>query len=31
MTEWIMHHIAQPAVDGMAAEGTPFWGFFTAG
>ncbi len=31
MTEWILHHIAQPAVDGMAAEETPFSGVLYIG
>ncbi len=31
MTEWILHHIAQPAVDGMAAEDTPFSGVLYIG
>jgi phosphoribosylamine---glycine ligase len=31
MREWIMHHIAQPAVAGMAAEGTPFAGVLYCG
>ena len=31
MREWIMHHIAQPTIDGMAAEGTPFVGVLFVG
>jgi phosphoribosylamine--glycine ligase len=31
MTEWILHHIAQPTVDGMAAEDTPFTGVLYCG
>jgi len=31
MTEWILHHIAQPTVDGMAAEDTPFSGVLYCG
>ncbi len=31
MTEWIMHHIAQPTIDGMAAEDTPFTGVLYCG
>jgi phosphoribosylamine--glycine ligase len=31
MTEWILHHIAQPAIDGMAAEETPFTGVLYCG
>jgi phosphoribosylamine--glycine ligase len=31
MTEWIMHRIAQKAVDGMAAEETPFVGVLYCG
>jgi phosphoribosylamine---glycine ligase len=31
MTEWILHHIAQPAIDGMAAEDTPFAGVLYIG
>ncbi len=31
MTEWILHHIAQPTVDGMAAEETPFTGVLYCG
>ena len=31
MREWIMHHIAVPAVDGMAAEDTPFVGVLYIG
>ena len=26
MTEWILHHIAEPTIRGMAEEGTPFAG-----
>jgi phosphoribosylamine--glycine ligase len=31
MTEWILHHIAQPTIDGMAAEETPFAGVLYCG
>jgi len=31
MTEWIMRHIAEPTVAGMAAEGTPFVGVLYIG
>jgi phosphoribosylamine--glycine ligase len=31
MTEWILHHIAQPAIDGMAQEDTPFVGVLYCG
>jgi phosphoribosylamine--glycine ligase len=31
MTEWILHHIAQPTVQGMAAEETPFMGVLYCG
>jgi phosphoribosylamine--glycine ligase len=31
MTEWIMHHIAEPTIRGMAAEGTPFAGVLYCG
>ncbi len=31
MTEWIMHHIAEPTVRGMAEEGTPFVGVLYCG
>jgi phosphoribosylamine---glycine ligase len=31
MREWIMHHIAVPAVNGMAAEDTPFAGVLYIG
>jgi phosphoribosylamine---glycine ligase len=31
MTEWIMHHIAEPTVRGMAEEGTPFAGVLYCG
>ena len=31
MTEWILHHIAQPTVRGMAEEGTPFTGVLYCG
>jgi phosphoribosylamine--glycine ligase len=31
MREWILHHIAQPTVDGMAAEDTPFAGVLYIG
>jgi phosphoribosylamine--glycine ligase len=31
MTEWIMHHIAEPTIAGMAAEGTPFSGVLYCG
>ncbi len=31
MTEWIMHHIAIPTVEGMAAEDTPFSGVLYCG
>ncbi len=31
MRDWLVHHIAQPAIDGMAAEGTPFLGVLYCG
>jgi phosphoribosylamine--glycine ligase len=31
MTEWILHHIAEPTVRGMAEEGTPFIGVLYCG
>ncbi len=31
MTEWILHHIAQPTIDGMAEEETPFVGVLYCG
>jgi len=31
MTEWVLHHIAQPTVDGMAAEENPFTGVLYCG
>ena len=31
MSEWILHHIAEPTVDGMAAEDTPFTGVLYCG
>lgn len=31
MGDWILHHIARPAVDGMAAEDTPFTGVLYCG
>jgi len=31
MSEWIMHHIVQPTIDGMAAEETPFVGVLYCG
>jgi len=31
MSDWILHHIAQKAVDGMAAEETPFVGVLYCG
>ena len=31
MTEWILHHIAQPTVQGMADEDTPFSGVLYCG
>ena len=31
MTEWILHHIAEPTVRGMAAEDTPFAGVLYCG
>jgi phosphoribosylamine--glycine ligase len=31
MTEWILHHIAQPTVHGMAEEGVPFVGVLYVG
>ena len=31
MTEWILHHIAQPTVEGMADEETPFTGVLYCG
>ncbi|TCK72654.1 phosphoribosylamine--glycine ligase [Acidipila rosea] len=31
MRDWILHHIAQPTIDGMAAEETPFTGVLYCG
>lgn len=31
MREWLLHHIAQPTIDGMAAEDTPFTGVLYCG
>jgi phosphoribosylamine--glycine ligase len=31
MTEWVLRHIAEPTVKGMAAEGTPFAGVLYVG
>jgi phosphoribosylamine--glycine ligase len=31
MSEWILHHIAEPTVQGMAAEDTPFTGVLYCG
>jgi phosphoribosylamine--glycine ligase len=31
MSEWILHHIAKPTVEGMAAEDTPFAGVLYCG
>jgi phosphoribosylamine--glycine ligase len=31
MRDWILHHIAQPTIDGMAAEETPFVGVLFIG
>jgi len=31
MREWLVHHIAQPTIDGMAAEDTPFVGVLYCG
>ena len=31
MQQWIVHHIAQPTIDGMAAESTPFVGVLFVG
>ena len=31
MTEWILHHIAEPTVRGMAEEDTPFTGVLYVG
>ena len=31
MTEWILHHIAEPTIRGMAEEGTPFIGVLYCG
>ena len=31
MTEWILHHIAQPTIQGMAEEDTPFTGVLYCG
>ena len=31
MSEWILRHIAEPTVEGMAAEGTPFTGVLYCG
>ncbi len=31
MRDWLLHHIAQPTIDGMAAEDTPFTGVLYCG
>ncbi|MDR5725992.1 MAG: phosphoribosylamine--glycine ligase [Terriglobia bacterium] len=31
MRDWLVHHIAQPVIDGMAAEGAPFCGVLYCG
>jgi phosphoribosylamine---glycine ligase len=31
MREWLIHHVAQPTIDGMAAEDTPFVGVLYVG
>jgi len=31
MREWMIHHIAQPTIDGIAAEGSPFVGVLYCG
>ena len=31
MRDWLMHHIAQPVIEGMAAEGAPFTGVLYCG
>jgi phosphoribosylamine--glycine ligase len=31
MRDWILHHIVQPTIDGMASEGTPFVGVLFVG
>jgi phosphoribosylamine---glycine ligase len=31
MRDWLLHHIAQPTIDGMAAEDTPFTGVLYIG
>lgn len=31
MREWLLHHVAQPTIDGMAAEETPFTGVLYCG
>ena len=31
MLDWLMTHVAQPAIDGMAADGTPFTGVLYCG
>ncbi|MHB1702147.1 MAG: phosphoribosylamine--glycine ligase [Acidobacteriaceae bacterium] len=31
MSDWLIAHVAQPVVDGMAAEGTPFTGILYCG
>jgi len=31
MRDWLVHHIAQPVIDGMAAEGAPFRGVLYCG
>jgi phosphoribosylamine--glycine ligase len=31
MTEWILHHIAEPTIRGMAQDGTPFVGVLYCG
>ena len=31
MSEWILHHIAEPTIRGMAEEDTPFTGVLYCG
>jgi phosphoribosylamine--glycine ligase len=31
MRDWLLHHVAQPTIDGMAAEDTPFTGVLYCG
>ena len=31
MRDWLVHHVAQPVIDGMAAEGAPFRGVLYCG